>query len=91
MTIHSVYHKEDDDHNPIEQLSPSASAPWWTELGTPLPYGQLKSLALQTPSQVTATKLPTEQGLEKGITAQFTIFPGNKIFMSDSYIDILYD
>lgn len=86
--MHSVYFKEYEGivQNPVGHLS-AASAPWWSGLGTQLPYGEsvgeLKSLSVEHHSngdQFTATKIAehaTEQGLGKGITSQFTIFPGN--------------
>lgn len=108
MTINSVYYKEREGivQNPIGHLSP-ASTPWWSGPGTQLPYveslGQLKSLSLEHSSsgdQLTSTKHAErgiEQGLEKGITSQFTIFTGNFLFartyaillISDSWIQYI--
>ncbi|KAL1813361.1 hypothetical protein ACET3Z_023426 [Daucus carota] len=86
-TMHSVYFKEHEGvQDSIGHLS-SASAPWWTGLGTQLPYADTGS-QLRSPSvdnnfngdQYTATKFGEqcmEQGSEKGNTSHFTIFPGH--------------
>ncbi|KAF7149450.1 hypothetical protein RHSIM_Rhsim03G0063600 [Rhododendron simsii] len=87
MTMHALYLKEHEGivRNPIGQL-PSAAVPWWSGIGSQStynePFGQIKSSFLEHPNsggQLTANKRAergTEQGLEKGNTTQFTIFPG---------------
>lgn len=88
MTMPALYLKEHEGvvRNPIGQLS-SAAVPWWSGIGSQStynePFGQIKSSFLEHPNsggQLTANKRAergTEQGLEKGNTTQFTIFPGN--------------
>lgn len=80
MTMHGVV------QNHIGQL-PSAAVPWWSGIGSRStynePFGQTKSSFLENPNsggQLTANKRSErgiEQGMEKGNTTQFTIFPGN--------------
>ncbi|XP_058204429.1 nuclear transcription factor Y subunit A-10 isoform X2 [Rhododendron vialii] len=87
MTMPALYLKEHEGvvRNSIGQL-PSAAVPWWSGIGSQStynePFGQIKSSFLEHPNsggQLTANKRAergTEQGLEKGNTTQFTIFPG---------------
>lgn len=80
MTMHGVV------QNHIGQ-SPSAAVPWWSGIGSQStynePFGQIKSSFLENPNsggQLTANKRSErgiEQGMEKGNTTQFTIFPGD--------------
>ncbi|KAL8094991.1 nuclear transcription factor Y subunit A-10-like [Apium graveolens] len=87
MTMHSVYFKEHEGvQDSIGHLS-SASTPWWSGLGTQLPYvdpvSQLKSSIGENNlngDQYTATKFGEHfvgQGSEKGSTSHFTVFPGH--------------
>ncbi|XP_010247683.1 PREDICTED: nuclear transcription factor Y subunit A-10-like isoform X2 [Nelumbo nucifera] len=77
-------------HNSASQLSPFASVPWWSSLGSQPPYGesfgQLKSFSLDNPSggnQLTAAPPQAQLGTDHGqgkdsySTAHFTIFPGD--------------
>ncbi|KAM0990177.1 hypothetical protein ACFX13_008832 [Malus domestica] len=89
MAMQTVYFKghEGIAPNPIGQFSSALSGPWWSSLGSQPVYGE--SCGLSKPStkeqpntgdHFNATKLAgrgTEQGLEKGNTNQFTIFPGD--------------
>uniref|UniRef100_A0A5B7ANE3 Nuclear transcription factor Y subunit n=1 Tax=Davidia involucrata TaxID=16924 RepID=A0A5B7ANE3_DAVIN len=82
--MHTICFKEHEGivQNPIGPLS---SVPWWSGLDSQSAYGesfgQLKSSSMERPTsgdQLTATKQAergTEQGLVKGNTTQFTIFP----------------
>lgn len=83
MAMQTVHYKE---HEGLGQLS--SVLPWWgTAFGSQQAYGEScghsKPFTMELPNsgnQLTATKQPgrgTEQGLDKGITNQFTIFPGN--------------
>ncbi|XP_062006591.1 nuclear transcription factor Y subunit A-10-like [Rosa rugosa] len=83
MAMQTVYFKE---HEGLGQLS--SVLPWWgTAFGSQQVYGescgQSKPFTMELPNngdQLTATKQPgrgTEQGLDKGNTNQFTIFPGD--------------
>ncbi|XP_022747632.1 nuclear transcription factor Y subunit A-10-like isoform X2 [Durio zibethinus] len=89
MAMQTLYLKEHDGivHNPLGQLDSVPSLPWWSGLGSQSVYGescgQLKPLLMEHPSggdQVTSTKQAdrgTEQELNKGNPARFTIFPGD--------------
>ncbi|BFG38447.1 hypothetical protein CerSpe_247210 [Prunus speciosa] len=88
MAMQTVYFKEHEGiSNPMGQLSSALSGPWWSAFGSQPSYGescgQSKPFTMEHPSsgdQLTATKLTgrgTEQGLNKGNTNQFTIFPGD--------------
>ncbi|KAL6133724.1 hypothetical protein ACLB2K_065958 [Fragaria x ananassa] len=83
MAMQTVHYKE---HEGLGQLS--SVLPWWgTAFGSQQAYsescGHSKPFTMELPNsgnQLTATKQPgrgTEQGLDKGITNQFTIFPGD--------------
>ncbi|KAA8516815.1 hypothetical protein F0562_017075 [Nyssa sinensis] len=65
--------------NPIGTLS---SVPWWSGLASQSVYGEsFGQLKPTSGDQLTATKQSehgTDQGLEKGCTTQFTIFPENR-------------
>lgn len=86
MTMHSVYFKEHEGvQDSIGHIS-SASTPWWSGLGTQLPYvdtvSQLRSSSVDNNlngDQYTVNKFGehcTAHGSEKGNTSHFTIFPG---------------
>ncbi|PPS12035.1 hypothetical protein GOBAR_AA08614 [Gossypium barbadense] len=90
MAMQTLYAKEHDGivHNPMGQLAPVPSQPWWSALGSQSSIygescGQLKNLLMEHPSngdQLTCTKQAgrvNEQGLNKGNPAHFTIFPGD--------------
>lgn len=90
MAMQTLYVKEHDGivHNPMGQLAAVPSQPWWSALGSQSSIygescGQLKNLLMEHPSngdKLTCTKQAgrvTEQGLNKGNPAHFTIFPGN--------------
>ncbi|GFZ09249.1 hypothetical protein Acr_20g0010570 [Actinidia rufa] len=85
MTMHTVYLKEHDGivQNPTGQLPPAA-VPWWSERGSQSAYTdffvQFKTSFMENPSggrQNKQAERDTEQGLEKGNTARFTIWQGN--------------
>ncbi|XAR64792.1 hypothetical protein NMG60_11008630 [Bertholletia excelsa] len=88
MTMHAVYLKENQGviQNPMNDQLPSAAVPWWSGIGSQQAYSesvaQLESLSLEHPTatvpQLTSTKQAgrgLEQGIKKGSTTQFTIFP----------------
>ncbi|PPE02471.1 hypothetical protein GOBAR_DD00455 [Gossypium barbadense] len=90
MAMQTLHVKEHDGivHNPMGQLAPVPSQPWWSALGSQSSIygescGQLKNLLMEHPSNgdhLTCTKQAgrvTEQGLNKGNPAHFTIFPGD--------------
>lgn len=89
MTMHSVYFKEHEGVQDSIGHQSSASTPWWSRLGTQLPYvdpvSQLRSSIVGNHfngDQYTATKFGEhcmEQGSEKGNTSHFTIFPGSSL------------
>ncbi|XP_057467984.1 nuclear transcription factor Y subunit A-10-like isoform X2 [Actinidia eriantha] len=85
MTMHTVYLEEHDRivQNPTGQLPPAA-VPWWSERGSQSAYTELfvqfKTSFLENPSGGGLNKqveCDTEQGLEKGNTARFTILQGD--------------
>ncbi|KAG8504026.1 hypothetical protein CXB51_002332 [Gossypium anomalum] len=90
MAMQTLYVKEHDGivHNPMGQLAPVPSQPWWSAVGSQSSIygescGQLKNLLMEHPSngdQLTCTKQAgrvNEQGLNKGNPAHFSIFPGD--------------
>ncbi|PSS15852.1 Nuclear transcription factor Y subunit A-10 like [Actinidia chinensis var. chinensis] len=85
MTMHTVYLKEHDGivQNPTSQLPPAA-VPWWSGHGSQSAhtesFGQFKTSFLENPSgggQNKQVDRGTEQGLEKGNKARFTILQGD--------------
>ncbi|XP_050381472.1 nuclear transcription factor Y subunit A-10 [Argentina anserina] len=85
MAMQTVHYKE---HEGLGQLT--SVLPWWgSAFGSQQAYGEScgnsKPFTMElhdSGNQLTATKRPgrgsTEQGLDKGNTNQFTVFPGDK-------------
>ncbi|RXH76411.1 hypothetical protein DVH24_019299 [Malus domestica] len=79
MAMQTVYFKEHEGiaPNPIGQFSSALSGPWWSAFGSQPVYGESCGQSKPFTREQPNTGQGTEQGLEKGHTNLFTIFPGD--------------